>query len=118
MLRLEGIDAFYGDLPALSEVSLEVREKDDGHEVADGQRVGGGVKAGVSPAGAGCEVRPQSSFVGRLVEQPPPAEFVDEVDHVLPSVDGVGMATQKARRPGTCPGVLMVVLADVSSGPG
>ena len=28
MLRLEGIDAFYGDLQALSEVSLEVREKE------------------------------------------------------------------------------------------
>jgi branched-chain amino acid transport system ATP-binding protein len=28
LLRLEGIDAFYGDLQALSEVSLEVREKE------------------------------------------------------------------------------------------
>ena len=28
MLRLEGIDAFYGDLQALSDVSLEVREKE------------------------------------------------------------------------------------------
>ena len=28
MLRLEGIDAFYGDLQALSEVSMEVREKE------------------------------------------------------------------------------------------
>jgi branched-chain amino acid transport system ATP-binding protein len=28
LLRLEGIDAFYGDLQALSDVSLEVREKE------------------------------------------------------------------------------------------
>ncbi len=58
---------------------LEPAQTELAHQVADVQRIGGGIEADVDTDRPLVETRPEELQVGRVVDQPTPAEIVDQV---------------------------------------
>ena len=61
--------------------SPEPGQQGDGQQVADGERIGGGIKAAVHRPRPGGQMLAQAVGVGGLVDQAPPGEVVKQFGH-------------------------------------